>query len=92
MGKYISVNVDVDLDDVFESISTDDLAKELAIRGVDGHKGAVRDAIAQIRRGDTMDAITTLEREFFPKWHSVGDSLAALQSANREAAPAGAAG
>lgn len=35
-----------------------------------GGKVAVMDAIAQIRRGEHSNAITTLEREFLPKWQS----------------------
>lgn len=41
----------------------------------------VRDVIAQIQRGDTLDAITTLEREFFPKWGSVMESRVAYETA-----------
>jgi hypothetical protein len=94
MAKYISINVDIDLDDALAEIKTDDLAEELASRDVSGHREAVTTAIAQIRRGDTLDAITTLEREFWPKWTSVQDSEAALRAANdnQEAAPKSAAG
>lgn len=46
----------------------------------------VETAIAQIRRGDTIDAITTLEREFWPKWDSPRDSEAAFRAATQEAA------
>ena len=34
----------------------------------------VQEAIDQLRRGDTADALTTLERCAFPKWESVEDS------------------
>lgn len=47
---------------------------------------AVETAIAQIRRGDTLDAITTLEREFWPKWASIEDSAAALRRATQQSA------
>lgn len=49
---------------------------------------SVTTIIAQIRRGDTLDAITTLEREFWPKWASVQDSEAALRKAQAAAVPA----
>jgi Flp pilus assembly protein TadD len=39
---------------------------------VGGGKQAAIDAINQIRRGDYANAITTLEREFLPKWQSTG--------------------
>ena len=41
----------------------------------------ISEVIAQIRRGDTLDAITTLEREFWPKWDSVFESHAAYETA-----------
>lgn len=34
----------------------------------------VREAIDQLKRGDIVDALTTLERCAFPKWESVEDS------------------
>lgn len=51
----------------------------------------VREAIAQLRRGDTADALTTLERCAYPKWGSVEESAAAFRAANQEAAPSAAA-
>lgn len=43
--------------------------------GLDSANEAAGRAIAELQRGDTAAAITTLEREFFPKWRSVGDCL-----------------
>lgn len=34
----------------------------------------VREAIGQLRRGDVVDALTTLERCAFPKWQNAEDS------------------
>jgi len=34
----------------------------------------VREAIGQLRRGDIVDALTTLERCAYPKWENVEDS------------------
>lgn len=34
----------------------------------------VREAIDQLKRGDTVAALTTLERCAYPKWESVEDS------------------
>lgn len=50
-----------------------DLAEELAEADVPPPSGkqAAIDAINQIRRGDGANAITTLEREFLPKWKSI---------------------
>lgn len=63
----------VDIDDVIDSLEDALRAAEtLRDGGVevsDGRK-AVIDAIAQIRRGEHTNAITTLEREFMPKWQS----------------------
>ncbi|MBZ9659813.1 hypothetical protein LB523_12225 [Mesorhizobium sp. ESP-6-4] len=36
-------------------------------------KTAAVDAINAIRRGDTVEAITILEREFLPQWEDVAD-------------------
>lgn len=96
MGRFreISVNVDIMVDEVLDELRDDELAAELASRGVSGSREAVQAAIAQIRRGDYLDAITTLEREFWPKWATVQDSEAALRKAqaaandNQEAAAA----
>lgn len=96
MGRFreISVTVDIPVDDVLDELRDDELANELVSRRTPQHRDAVRTAIAQIRRGDTLDAITTLEREFWPKWASVGDSEAALRAANdnKEAAAAASGG
>lgn len=98
MGRYrkssCQVEVDIEFDYVLPEVPTDMLAEELASRGATTHRDAVRTAIAQIQRGDTLDAITTLEREFFPKWASVEASRAqyalAVKSALGE--PAGEVG
>lgn len=44
-------------------------------------KDAALTAIAQIRRGDLIDAITTLEREFMPKWGSPAGAVVAYSKA-----------
>jgi hypothetical protein len=59
----------------------------------------VREALAQLKRGDIVDAQTTLERCAYPKWESVGQSeadywsrkpvdeiVAAIANDNKEAA------
>lgn len=58
------VEVEVDLDD----LSDDLIERESRERGISNGREVVSDAINQIRRGDTAEAITTLERAFFPKW------------------------
>lgn len=50
-----------------------------------------RAVIDLIKAGDTEEAILRLEREFWPKWASVNNSMYDLL-ANQEAAPAGAVG
>lgn len=91
---YVTVSVPVNevIDDVLEHASVADLRSALetsSARDSGDPRAAVSDAIAQIRRGDMLDAITTLEREFWPKWASASDSEAAFRAAvndNREAA------
>jgi hypothetical protein len=52
----------------------------------------VRDAIRQLKRGDTADALTTLERCAYPKWGSTGECGVDLLRHNQEAALSSAAG
>jgi hypothetical protein len=63
----------VDIDDVIDSLE-DALRAAETIRdgGIEANNGktAALEAIAQIRRGEHSNAITTLEREFLPKWQS----------------------
>ncbi|HWJ89060.1 MAG TPA: hypothetical protein VNS12_13410 [Pelagibacterium sp.] len=78
------VRVEIDTDDVLDELSDGELLAEVRARKIglpDDAQTAVRTAIAQIRRGDLADAVTTLEREFFPKWASVFESRAAYEAA-----------
>lgn len=66
---YLSSQFDVD--ELLDELTDDEISAELVKRGTsNGAKAAVHDAIAQIRRGEHSNAITTLEREFLPKWQS----------------------
>lgn len=89
--SYVTVSVDVDVDDVLADVSDQELIEELALRDAATHRDTVRTVIQQIQRGDTLDAITTLEREFFPKWASVEASRQQYALAVK-AAPGGPAG
>lgn len=74
MMRTITIDADVDIGDALYASTVDELRNELRRRGDDGAvSGIVTDAINQIRRGEYADAITTLEREFMPKWSSVSD-------------------
>lgn len=68
-----------DIEDVIEAIE-DALDAATALRGKDTEEAAGKraaiDAINKIRRGDYADAITTLEREFLPKWSDRTDCAA----------------
>lgn len=55
----------------------DEFGFEEELRG----KTAAVDAINAIRRGDTAEAITILEREFLPQWEDVADCEAAYREA-----------
>ena len=69
--KSITIEAEVYLDEVMEKLKDEDLRAELSSRGIrDTARDSVIDAINQIRRGDYAEAITTLEREFMPKWQS----------------------
>ena len=62
-----------DIEDVIDSLE-DALSAARSVRDFaqdeSNGKAAALDAIAQIRRGEYSNAITTLEREFLPKWQS----------------------
>jgi hypothetical protein len=83
---FISVEVDVDVDDVIDQISDSRLLEEVAERGVRNKqdpdaRAVVSRAIAIIRTGRVADGVTILEREFFPTWKSKADCEAAYQLA-----------
>lgn len=78
------VEVDIDFDMVLPEVPTDTLVEELRSRRAEHetqYNDEVRTAISQIQRGDLADAVTTLEREFFPKWASVEASQSAYHHA-----------
>ncbi|MDX1032801.1 hypothetical protein GOL82_16300 [Sinorhizobium medicae] len=67
----ITVSVDVDMDEIVEALTDEeilDMAEKI------GHSGSPRDvvvrAITMIRSGRIEDGITALEREFLPNWRS----------------------
>lgn len=99
MGKYreISLNVDVVVDDVLDQIKDEELLAELRARDIGRtHLETVREVIDLIKANDKEEAILRLEREFWPKWKSEGDSHTAYSDAihsndNKEAALSGAA-
>jgi hypothetical protein len=78
----ISVNIDVDMDDIVEAL-TDEEILEMAENV--GHSGSPRavvsSAVAMIRTGRVADGVAMLEREFFPTWKSKADCEAAYQLA-----------
>ena len=83
-ASNISVEVDIDVDELLCEVTTEQLATELKSRNqetTNSSKAQVQQAIAQIRRGAHQDAITTLEREFFPKWQTSGESEQAYRQA-----------
>lgn len=78
----ISVNVEVDIDDLVEELTDEeilDMAEKI------GHSGSPREvvsrAIVMIRSGRVEDGITALEREFMPSWKSRANCEAAYQQA-----------
>ncbi len=84
----MSISIDIDLDELWHQVSDREFRTETARRALgqekqqqDAAREAITTAIDQIRRGDTLDAITTLEREFWPKWPSVEQSAAAYLKA-----------
>lgn len=81
---YISVEVDVD--DVIDQLTDNQLLEEVASRGVRNKgepdaRAVVSRALAMIRSGRITDGVTMLEREFFPTWKSKADCEAAYSAA-----------
>jgi len=71
MGGILTVSlaVDIDLDDLADELSEEqfDYLADAFSTSAPSKQVAVA-AINSIRRGDAVDAITTLERFFLPKW------------------------
>lgn len=89
MAGYVSV--DVSVDDILEELSDSDLIAELETRGIDpsglgveSSKSVVRRAITLMQRGENIDAMTELERFFFPKWETITASEKAYKEAMRQ--------
>lgn len=67
---HVTVSVDVDLDDLAELLTSEQISKLAESVGDSGPRDAVSRAINQIRMGNPDQAITLLEREFMPTWKS----------------------
>ena len=78
-------------EDTFDSVFGDGMTE--AYRQMENTARAIIDLI---KAGDKEEAILRLEREFWPKWFSEGESQRALAAHNdlftQEAAPEGAVG
>lgn len=73
--SYITVEVDVDIDDALEAATDREIKEEYDARklgcGVPDNSEIASNAINMIRLGRLDDAILFLEREFMPKWSSI---------------------
>jgi Flp pilus assembly protein TadD len=83
--RTVTIAADIDIGDALKCATVMEISAELDSRkeGGDGKLIAI-DAINKIRRGDYADAITTLEREFLPKWNDRADCAAAYREAMAE--------
>lgn len=80
MGRrtnYVSVSVDVDLDDLFDGLDDDILLEELKSRGVKASKAVEGDlrelceeALVKLQRGDASEAELILTRALFPAFNT----------------------
>lgn len=78
----ISVSVDVDMDDIVEALTEEEILEMAENVGYSGHpRTVVANALAMIRSGRVTDGVTMLEREFFPTWKSKAACEAAYQQA-----------
>lgn len=76
----INVEANIDVHDLAEAMTFKQFEELARIFGSNAGKDAALRAIAEIRRGDLAEAITTLEREFTPKWGSPLGAKAAYDS------------
>jgi hypothetical protein len=87
--ETISVNVDIDVDDVLDELTDERVFQEAEERKSRSSKFATFRAPAQvvtrainlIRAGDINAGLTELEREFLPKWADKDACEAAYQRA-----------
>lgn len=68
-----TITVDVEVEEVLDALSDDDVLREYAARGLSKKdepdaREIVSRALAIIRTGRVEDGLTLLEREFLPKW------------------------
>lgn len=80
----ISVDIDVDIDDILYAMSKKERAELSRVAAEDGIRDAaqiIRDACIMIRRGESLDAARFLEAEFFPKWQTESDCLKKYKAA-----------
>lgn len=93
--EYGSVNIDVDIDDIIDQISDDDLAKEIARRrkapGVGGASAHANAMFDDVRRmlvdGRVDDALTYIDRWRAPKFSDIHDAMARLARTKQSAHP-----
>lgn len=79
--RSVTLESEFGIDELLDELKDDELAEELANRGTSsGAKDAARRAIDEIRRGEHANAITTLERDFLPKWQSTEQCRAAYEA------------
>lgn len=83
MGKKTTIE---DVIDALEEAMNAACGLEAEVDKKDGGKQAVVTAINQIRAGRLADAITTLEREFLPKWPDRDACLSAYLNSRLEPA------
>lgn len=69
--REITISAEVWVSDILSKATDAELHQEMDDRCLAGTvRETVVQAINEIRRGAHADAITTLERQFFPKWKS----------------------
>lgn len=90
----ISLYTKIDLSDIWDEISDDQLREEMERRCIsvartveeakhDSLSPLVEEALELLRSGRGYDAALTLERALFPKWKSPEDAFKQLQTRKR---------
>lgn len=90
MSRTVSVYVDIDVGDVLDEISDEQLVAALEARNIDAAKAAVdkidlsfqplvEEALGYLKAGRADDAMLTLERALYPKWKSPEDVLSLMK-------------
>jgi hypothetical protein len=83
VSDYVDVEIDVDIEEYIDEVSTEALLEELRKRknvsfNMNEQKDLLEEALADIRGGRLQDAAVVLERLLYPKFKRLDDCIHAI--------------